>query len=208
MASGDVFSCKLHMTFAGQQCRPGFYLIEGAGSGDADPVHGVTTMLRGIFGTGCLAGFSAATSIQAFEVADIQPATGRTEVLPVLGPTVGSIADDNPVAPQDSMLIEFTTALKGGKGLFARRSRMYVPGIYGTGQISGFLIPALQDALSAFASILFDTFVTDASQYQLHSVSFNPGTNPRTIREVNPITQFTVDNVVAIQRRRRPGRGI
>lgn len=208
MATGDVFAVKLHLTFAGQQCRPGFYLIEGTGGAGPDPVQACAADVMNLIDGFLLVGFSIATTCQGVEVQDLQPATTRTFFQPAYSTTAGTIADDNPVAPQDSMLIEWTTALKGGKGKFARRARTYMPGIYGTGQISGFLIPALQDALSACASLLFDRYVSDGTVYQMHAVAFVPGSKPRVISEVHPITAFAVDNVVAIQRRRRPGKGI
>ena len=208
MASGDVFAIKLHMTVSGQQARPGFYLVEGSGFGSVNPCEGAASAVDFALGGAALDGFSAACSLEAVEAQDIQPRTNRTFVRPLFAPIVGTEADANPVPPQDSMLIEWTTALKGGKGLYARRSRTYVPGIYSTGQLSGFLIADLQNALSAFASKIFDVFVTDGTQYGLYAVAFNPGTNPRTIREINPIVAFAVDNVVDIQRSRRPGRGI
>lgn len=208
MATGDVFAVKLQMTFAGQKCLPGFYLIEGTGTGGTDPVQDCADRVTAVILDGVgLTGLSAALSLTGVQAQDVQPGTSRSRATVVVG-QVGDIADDNPVAPQDSMLIEWTGSLKGGKGKFARRSRTYLPGIYSTGQISGFLIPDLQDALSAFASQFFDAFVTDGTDYQMHNVAFNPGTNPRTVKEVNPVTAFAVDNVVAIQRSRRPGRGI
>lgn len=209
MATGDVFKISLMMTSSGQQCRPGFYLVEGSGLGFSNPCEGAANAVHdALVGTSALDGFAASTSLEAILAQDVQPATNRSFKFDYTSEVVGTIADDNPVAPQDSMLIEWLSVLKGGKGKFARRSRTYMPGIYSTGQISGFLIDALQDALSAFASKIFEAFVTDGTTYQLHAVAFNPGTNPRTIREINPIVSFGVDNVVAIQRSRRPGRGI
>lgn len=208
MASGSVYAVKLRITFAGQQCRPGFYVIEGAGNGDAFGPRGCADFVNAMLSGSTFNGFSAALTCFGTEVQDVQPGTERTYFAPLSTAIVGGIADDNPVPPQDSMLIQWTTDLKGGKGKLARRGRTYIPGIYSTGQVSGFLITDLQDALSAFASIFFDNFVTSGEAYQMHAVAFNPGTNPRTIAEVHPIAAFSVDNVVAIQRSRRPGKGI
>jgi hypothetical protein len=209
MATGDVYAIKLHMTFAGQQCRPGFYLVEGTGfGGDPNLTRMAANAVQTTLGADALAGFSAALSWDATEAQQVQPGTARSWVLGNSPVFVGDVADDNPVPPQDSMLIEWLSDLKGGKGKYARRGRTYMPGIYSTGQVSGFLIEDLQNALSAFASLLFDAFVTDGTQYQLQLVSFTPNSNPRTIRESHPVVAFNVDNVVDIIRRRRPGRGI
>lgn len=208
MATGDVFAVKLRMTFADQECRPGFYLIEGNGSGEVNPVHGCALTVKAALGATPLAGFSVATLLTAVEVQDVQPGTGLTAVSTFFPAEQGDVADDNPVPPQNSMLIRWLTDFKGGKGKFARRGRTYVPGIYSTGQISGFLTEDLQSALSAFASLLFNPFVSDGTQYQMNAVSFVPNSNPRVIREFHPITDFGVDNVVDTQRPRRPGRGI
>src|SRR5213595_3755400 len=182
MASGDVYAVKLLMTFAGQQCRPGFYLVEGTGGAGANPVGDVIDAVIAALGATPLAGFSAACSLEGVQVQDVQPATRRSQSGFLVPAEVGSIADDNPVPPQDSMLIRWVTPVKPIKGAFAADSRTYMPGIYSTGQVSGFLISDLQDALSAFASNLFDPFVSDGSAYAMAAVSFTPGSNPRTIR--------------------------
>lgn len=208
MATGDVFAVKLHMVYADQQCRPGFYLVEGTGSGETDPVQGAAIAVKTALGATPLAGFSALTLLNAVEVQDVQPGTGRTVVRNFLPAAQGDIADDNPTPPQDSMLLRWISGLKGGKGKFARRGRTYLPGIYSTGQISGFLIADLQTALEAFGQLLVNPFIDDGTAYQMHAVSFVPNSNPRVIREINPIVEMTVDNQVDIIRRRRPGRGI
>lgn len=207
MASGDVFGVKLHMTFAGQQCRPGFYLIEGGGGAGLTPCAAVVNAVVAALGDDPLAGFSAACSLDAIEANDIQPGLTSSFISNLSPAKVGDQADDNPVPPQDSMLIRWQTAKKPHTGVFAARGRTYVPGIYSTGQSSGFLASELQDALSAFASLLFDPFVSDGTAYQMHCVAFNPGT-PRTVKAIGLVTAFTIDNQVDIVRRRRPGRGI
>lgn len=208
MASGSVYAIKMHMVYSGQQCRPGFYLIEGTGTGDTIGTRGVAEHVIATLGAANMAEFSASLTFPAVEAQDVQPATERSFVVGTTGPLVGGVADAHPPAPQDCALIQWLTALKGGKGLVARRSRTYMPGIYATGQTSGFLEAAMVDAFSTFASILFDEYVTSGAAYQMHAVAFTPGSNPRTIQEVNPITAFTIDNVVAIQRSRRAGTGI
>jgi hypothetical protein len=207
VATGDVFAVKLHVTYAGQECRPGFYLVEGTGGAFLNPCESAASAVRVALGGGALNGFSAAAVLHAVEAQDVQPGTNQSFVSNITPGIAGDVADDNPLPPQDSMLIRWGTALKTGKGVFAARSRTFMPGIYGTGQVSGFLIADLQDALSAFASLLFDPFVTDGTSYAMTAIAFNPG-SPRTIKAFNLINSFSIDNVVDIQRRRRPGRGI
>lgn len=207
MASGDVFAIQLHFTFAGQECRPGFYLIEGGGGGAGPACQVVADHVYTALGADPITGFSGATTLHAISAQDIQPRTNasfKRDLSPVF---VGDVADDNPVPPQDSMLVRWLTAKKGGKGVFNQRGRTYVPGIYSTGQISGFLISDLQDALSSFASLLATPYIDDGTDYQMHCISFNPG-SPRTIKGFEPVVGFTIDNQVDIIRRRRPGRGI
>ena len=208
MASGDVYAIKLHLTFAGQQCRPGFYLVEGTTGGVPGPLGAALAVKDALGFSAPLAGFSEALSIEAVEAQDVQPGTRRSQLAGYSPAVTGDVADDNPVAPQDSMLIRWATDQKRGKGKFAKDARTFMPGIYSTGQVSGFLIEDLQNALSAFASLIFDPFVTDGTQYALAAVHFVPHSIPRVIDALNLITSFTVDNVVDIQRRRRPGRGI
>lgn len=207
MPSGDVFAVKFKMTFAGQECRPGFYLVEGGGALGTTPTFACANHVATALGADPLVGFSAALAITGVIVTDVQPGTAATAEVSMAPGTTGDIADDNPVPPQDSMLIRWLTGKKPGKGIFAARGRSYIPGIYSTGQISGFLIADLQDALSAFASLLAAPYIADGTAYQMHAVAFNPGT-PRTVKIIEPVTGFTIDNVVDIVRRRRPGRGI
>lgn len=207
MASGDVFKIELNMVYANQQCRPGFYLVEGAGGGVGPPCTVVAQHVVNALGAVALNGFSSLCVLTGVRAADVQPATAASEFVATTGVVAGDQADDNPPAPQNSMLIQWHTAKKGGKGVFAARGRSYIPGIYSTGQISGFLITALQDALSGFASKLAAEYITDGTAYQMHCVAFNPG-SPRTVSIIEPVVGFSLDNQVDIVRRRRPGRGI
>lgn len=208
MPTGDIFACKLRMEFAGQQCRPGFYLIEGSGGTDPNPLRAAGIAVNDALGVTALTGFSASTKYAGVDVQDVQPAMAASQSVLLAAPLVGDIADDAPLPPQDSMLIRWITDFKGGKGKWATRSRTYVPGIYPAGQNSGFLVEAMQLTLQNFADLLGAAFVTDGTAYQMHAVHFLIGSIPRTIDTINPITSWSIDNVVAIQRSRRPGRGI
>lgn len=208
MPTGDVFAIKLRMEYAGQQCRPGFYLVEGSGGVDPNPLRAAGIAVNGALGLAALTGFSASTKYYGCDVQDVQPATAASQTVLLDAPLVGDIADDAPMPPQDSMLIKWITDFKSGRGKWATRGRSYIPGIYAAGQNSGFLVEALQLTLRNFADQLGAAFVDDGSAYQMHAVHFVIGSNPRVIDTVNPITSWDVDNVVAIQRSRRPGRGI
>lgn len=207
MATGDVFKVSLLLSLDAVQCRPGFYLIEGSGLGGANPVNDCGQDVVNTLGVTPLAGFVQNLNYAGVHVEDVQPGTSASLDAPV-GPFTGTIADDNPPPPQDSMLCTLYTAARRSPGNFAAEGRIYMPGIYSTGQVSGFITSTLFDALSAFFSILNDRYVADGTVYQMHVVSFTPGSSPRTIRATNAVTDMVVRNQVAIQRRRRPGRGI
>lgn len=208
MASGDVFAIKLHLSYSGQACRPGFYLVEGDGGPGVDPVLDAAQAVIDALGGAPLAGFSEQLFLAGVEAQDVQPATSRSRVIDIAPAIGGNVTEDNPLPPQDSMLIEWTTTLKGGKGKFARRARTYMPGCPSVKQVGGFLGTGMFDDLSAFASKIFDPFVSDGTAYALAAVAFVPLSNPRVIQELNLISAFALDNIIGIQRSRRPGRGI
>jgi len=207
VAIGDVFGIKLRMTYNGQQCRPGFYLVEGSGGASPDPVVNVIGAVLVALGATPMVGFSDHCTLDGVEASDIQPGLLRTQFASG-GVETGTVAEDNPLPPQSCGLIQWQTNVKPIKGAFAADGRMFMPGLPASEQIGGFLTLDGVNAISAFASLIFDSFSDDGTAYQLHAVSFTPGSNPRTIRAINPITHFTVDNIVRSQRRREVGRGI
>lgn len=207
MASGDVFKITLMMTFGAVECRPGFHLIEGGGGAGLGPTRDAADHVAMTLAGSPLAGFSENLHLHHIRAEDVQPGLAASYETDT-GVLTGDIPDDNPVPPQDSMVVTWTTDVKRIAGVFAAGGRIYIPGIYSTGQISGFLIPELQTALGAFAQLLYDAYIADGTAYQLHVVSYNPGSNPRTIRAVNPITNYIVRNQVRSQRRRQVGVGI
>jgi hypothetical protein len=198
---------KFHFKLDAVECRPGFYLVEGGGGPDPDPATNVANAVFSALGSDPLDGFSDHCSLTAIEVQDVQPATRASLVAPYGTPKVGTVADDNPPSPQNSMLVHYQSNLKRGKGVFAQAGRIYVPGIYSTGQISGFLVTGLFDALSAFQSLLYVPFVTDGTAYAMACVAFNAG-SPRTVKALNLVVSMVPENQTAIIRSRRPGRGI
>jgi hypothetical protein len=207
MASGDVWKAILHLKWGEVECRPGFHLVEGSGGGGADPGADVAASVVATLGAAVWNGFSSALSFQAVEVVDAQPGTRPTVTYshPAIN---GGLADDNPLPPQSAALISMITAVKAVTGAYGAVSRIYLPGIPGSGQISGFLEVFFQLTLQNWIDALFAEYVLDATAYQLHSVSYTPNSKPRTVRQINPITSYRVDNVVRSQRKREPGVGI
>jgi hypothetical protein len=194
------------MDWGGVKCRPGFHLIEGGGGADPDESLNVNAAVSAALGADPLAGFSAALTLVALVVEDIQPGTRPTVTYPY-ALAQGDHADDNPLPPQSAGVISVNTAVKPITGAFAAQGRIYMPGTPADGQISGFLQSAFQGVLSAFASKIFDVFVTDGTAYQWNIVSYTPGSKPRTVRAFNPVTSFSINNVVRSQRRREVGVG-
>lgn len=207
MATGDVWKCVMLMKWGTVECRPGFYLIEGAGGGGLNPAEDVSLAVQGAVAGSGLTGFSDQLQWYGNTIVDIQPGTSPTQTFNFGIPAVGTIEDTNPLPPQSAAVITWRTAVKPVVGAFAAQGRVYMPGIPQTGQISGFLEVDFQVALNGFAEGLFSTFVEDGTAYQLHVVSLTPNSKPVTIRAVNPVTTYSINNVVRSQRRREFGVG-
>jgi hypothetical protein len=204
MATGDVWQVVLHWKWGTIECRPGFHLVEGSGGGGVNPAEDVAAAVLDVLD---LTGFSDQSQVDAIEIRDAQPGLTPTQVFPN-SPAIGTVVDVNPLPPQSAAVISLHTAVKPITGAFAAAGRIYLPGIPQNGQISGFLQAGFQATLSAFASALFAPFVDDGTAYQMHIVSYTPNSKPRTIRAINPVTSFTINNVVRSQRSREFGVGI
>lgn len=207
MASGDVFRVRFSWLWGTVECQPGFHLVEGAGGAGPDPVLACANRVADVLGATPIPGFSDQSDIKALIVEDIQPGTGPTLTLP-LSVAPGDEVDVNPLPPQSAAVISLRTALKPITGAYAAAGRMYLPGIPQSGQISGFLQAGFQSAALTFANLLQAAFVADGTDYQWNVVSYNPGSKPRTIRAINPVTSISINNVVRSQRRREYGVGI
>lgn len=207
MPSGDVFKINLLMNWGSVECRPGFHLIEGTGGSSTDPMLNAAQAVLDALGPGPLAGFSDQCFIHGIQVVDAQPGLRPTTNFPMT-PIPGDVVDANPLPPQSAAVLSFTTGVKGSVGVYATHARIYMPGIPQNGQISGFLQATFQAALEAFGNLLAAPFIDDGTNYQMNSVSYTPASRPRTIRAVNPILGFNVNNVVRSQRRREYGVGI
>ena len=207
MPSGDVWKVIFEWRWGTVQCRPGFYLVEGGGGSDPDPTINVYNSVVAALTPAALAGFSDQSSITGLTIVDIQPGIRPTASIGI-SPLVGDQADDNPLPPQSAGVISLKTGVKGSVGVYAAAGRMYLPGMPQNGQISGFLQESFQNTLNAFAGRLQVAYIDDATDYQWHVVSLTPGSRPVAVRAINPVTFYTVNNVVRSQRRREFGVGI
>lgn len=206
MASGDVWKILLNGKWGSVETRPGFYLVEGSGGVGPNPSQNVSTSVEAALGVTGLEGFSDQYSITGATVIDVQPGLLPTQIHGWATVT-GDVVDANPLPPQSAGVISWKTGVKGSVGVFAAAGRMYMPGIPQTGQISGFLQATFQNALSAFAQQLYDAYIADGTAYQMHVVSLTPNSSPVTVRAINPVTDFSINNVVRSQRRREFGVG-
>jgi hypothetical protein len=207
MASGDVWKVTLDMTWGTVVCHPGFWLVEGSGGGDPSPQVNVAAAVEAALGASALAGFSDQCHLIGTIISDLQPGVLPTVNIPFAAPIDGDIVDVNPLPPQSAAVISWQTGVKGTVGTFATAGRTYMPGIPQNGQISGFLQATFQTAVDTFATKLWAAFIDDGTAYQQHIVSLTPGSQPVTVRAVNPVTGWTVNNVVRSQRRREYGVG-
>lgn len=203
MPSGDAYRVGIVWDFAGAgQALTTFGLVEGAGGAGPDPMTNVADDVISTLGGSPIAGWADTTTIQAVIVSNIQPGTyaGVRVPTPILG---GSVADDS-LPGQDCLVVHWSTGLKGK----ANMGRMYLSGFPESGQVRGFWNSDVINPASAFASLIFDEYVSDATNYQLSVMSYVPGSSPRALRAAVPVTAFTVDNIVRSMRSRQVGRGM
>jgi hypothetical protein len=199
MALGDVFRVALAGMVGTEPWMTTFGLVEGSGApGGPNPLQDAAAAVATALGGSPLVDFSNAMTITDIIVQDVQPGTAGSSHNPVAFTGSGT---DPIVAPQDAVVISWRTALAGP----ANRGRMYIPGVPSNGAINGYVQGAWQDVISAFASLLFDPFAADGTDYQLNVLSYTPGSSPRTLRAAVPITSFSIDNTVKSQRRRGVG---
>jgi hypothetical protein len=208
MASGDTWKVSMKMLWGTVGCRPGFYLVEGGGGAGLNPSENVSLAVEAAFGAGALTGFSDQLSWIGNTITDVSPGVLPTQDWDFATAAIGTVADVNPLPPQSAGVISLKTGIKGSVGVYAAAGRIYMPGIPQNGQISGFLEGAFQTDLSNWAQALIDAFVLDATAYQLFIISLLPGSKPVSIRASNPVTGYSINNVVRSQRRREFGVGI
>jgi hypothetical protein len=151
-----------------------------------------------------MAGRTSDMKLVAVRLEDDTPGTAATGDAPV---TPNLTGDGDPggsyVPPLVAINIQWKGTLKGKPG----RGRCFLTGYPSTTQVGGFWTTDAQDPASAAASVIFDAYGPDGDaslviiNRKLGGVDLVPHTS-------NPITAFTIDNVVRRQGRREQGRGI
>jgi len=137
-------------------------------------------------------------------LADDTPGTAATGSAPVTPPLAGDgNGESDYVPPLATINIQWKGTVKGKAG----RGRCYLTGFPASTQESGFWNTDAQDQASAAASVIFDAYGPegDASLVLINRKAGGVDLIPHTS---NPITAFSIDNVVRRQGRREQGRGI
>lgn len=149
-----------------------------------------------------LAGRSADILLQRVLVADDTPGTAATGDAVLSPPLAG---DDlfNAAPGLCALVIQWKSAAKGKGG----RGRMFTTGWPSSTAIAGFWTADAQTPASAAASVIFDAYGPggDAS---LVIINRSAGGTPLSPHTAQPITAFTLDNVIRRIGRRERGRGI
>ena len=153
-------------------------------------------------GSAWMSGRSDQMSLVKVRAEDDTPATqGSGEfLLPV--PETGDDAGNG--SPQLCALVVKWRGTGRGK---AGRGRMYLGGYPASTAIAGFWTSDAQDPASAAASVIFDAFGPDGTG-TLAIINRFAGGVELAPHVSNPITSFTVDNVIRRQGRREVDRGI
>lgn len=202
MATGDVYRIGIEWSLNAQaRALTTFGLVEGTGLGGPNPMADVASSVEEALGPTPVEAWPATTQLTAIVVSDVQPATRGGYRLPLSGLAGTVVADALP--PQDAIVVSIFTGLKGK----ANNGRMFLPPMSETLQVSGFWSQDAIDPASGFFSRLYDKFVNDGTEYQMHVLSYVPASSPRVLRAAVPVTAFTIDNVVRTMRSRQNGRG-
>jgi hypothetical protein len=204
MATGDAYRVAIEWNLNGNAviALTTFGLVEGAGGPGTDPVQNVADDVAATIAGATLTPWADTSIIQAIRVDNIQPGTYAGIRSPITA--IGGLDAANGLPAQDALVVHWSTGLKGK----ANAGRMFLSGFSEAFQVRGFWEAGAQDGASAFASLLFDEYVSDGTNYQLNVLSYVPLSSPRVLRAAVPVTAFHIDNVVRSMRSRQNGRGI
>lgn len=209
MAVGDTYRVRHRGRLRGARVETGYYLTAAQAPGDPDDAAAAAVAIVQPL-------LDAATSAEVnwdeILVSDVSE-TGSEQVVSSLSqPHPGTVAGEC-LPNQATVVLGLRTGQKGGR----HRGRMYIPGIsesnHSLGRVTGTQLTAIQALGAGLISNYGPTGADPQWRLQIYSPEdlTPPPTKPFKPRPGTIKTQVRtvdVDDLVASQRRRRPGSGI
>jgi hypothetical protein len=209
MAVGDTYRIRHRGRLRGARVETGYYLTAAQAPGDPDDAAGAAVaVVQPLLD----AATSAEVNWDEILVSDVSETGSEQVVMSLTQPHPGLVVGDC-LPNQNAVVLGLRTGQKGGR----KRGRMFVPGVSesasAAGRVNGAQLTAIQ-ALGAGLITNYGPTGADAGwRLQIYSPedltppppkTFKP--RPGTIK--TQVTSTDVDDLVASQRRRRPGSGV
>lgn len=209
MAIGDTYRVRHRGRLRGARVETGYYLTAAQAPGDpTDAAGAAAAVVQPLL--------DAATSLEVnwdeILVSDVSSSGSEQVVSSLTQPHPGLVVGEC-LPNQSAVVMGLRTGVKGGR----RRGRMYIPGIsesnHSLGRVTGTQLTAIQALGAALISNYGPSGGDPDWRLQIYSPegltappvkTFKP--RPGTIK--TQVTSTDVDDLVASQRRRRPGTGI
>lgn len=209
MAVGDTYRIRHRGTLRGARVETGYYLTAVTAPGDPDDAAGAAVaVVQPLLD----AATSAEVNWNEILVSDVETTGSEQVVMSLTQPHPGLVTGEC-LPNQAAVVLGLRTGTKGGR----HRGRMYIPGIseanHSLGRVTGSQLAAIQALGAGLITNYGPTGGDPAWRIQIYSPE---DTTPPPVKPFKPrvgtiktqVRSVDVDDLIASQRRRRPGTGI
>jgi hypothetical protein len=209
MAVGDTYRVRHRGRLRGARVETGYYLTAAQAPGDPDDAAGAATaVVQPLLD----AATSAEVNWDEILVSDVSVTGSEQVVMSLTQPHPGLVAGDC-LPNQNAIVMGLRTGRKGGR----YRGRMFIPGVSESTSAAGRVAGAQLAAIQALGAALISNYGPAGADAGWRLQIYSPeDLTPPPVRPFKPrpgtiktqVTSTDVDDLVASQRRRRPGTGI